>query len=64
MSVKHGMAGKRNAKKPVDEKNTAHIHIRCHPRVKAGAIKAASDEGKTLSQWIVGLIRRESKYLE
>lgn len=62
MSVKHGMTGKKNAKKPDADKNTAYIHIRCHPQVKDGAVKTALNEGKTLSRWIVDLIKQESKY--
>lgn len=56
------MTGKRNAEKPQTAKKLADIHIRCESRLKAGAVKTAQDNGKTLSQWLIDLIATNSKY--
>lgn len=58
----HRMTGKRNAEKPQTAKKLAEIHIRCEPGLKSGAVKTAQDSGKTLSQWLIGLIAENSKY--
>lgn len=60
--MKHGMTGKRNAEKSEAAKKLAEIHIRCEPRLKSGAVKTAQDSGKTLSQWLIDLIKANSKY--
>lgn len=60
--MKHGMTGKRNAEKPEISKKMADIHIRCESRLKSGAVKTAQDSGKTLSQWLIDLIKANSKY--
>ena len=62
MTTKHGMIGKRNAKKPESKKKLSDIHIRCEPRIKSGAEKTAQESGKTLSKWIIDLIKSNSKY--
>ncbi len=62
MSNTHGMTGKRNAEKPETAKKMAEIHIRCESRLKAGAVKTAQDNGKTLSQWLIDLIAANSKH--
>lgn len=58
----NGYIGNQNAAKPDNDKKLSSIHIRCDPRIKAGAVKTAQDSGKTLSEWLVDLIKSNSKY--
>lgn len=62
MKKQHGLIGKKNALKSDSEKKLSYIHIRCDRSVKAGAVKTAQKEGKTLSQWITDLIAKNTKY--
>jgi len=38
------------------ENKESYIHIRCNSRLKAGAVKTAQKEGKTLSKWLTDMI--------
>lgn len=43
------------------EKRTAHIHTKILPSVKAAAEKKATEEGRTLSNYIENLIIKDTK---
>ena len=48
----HGNTGRKNAKKPEDEKATGRLHIRCLNQRKAKWEIAAESENISLSKWI------------
>lgn len=45
----------------VKEKHTAFIHLRVAPMVKEAAKRKAEAEGKTLSDYIEGLIIKDAR---
>lgn len=62
MDQQHGLTGNTNAAKQDNNKKLSSIHIRCDARMKAGAVKTAQDSGKTFSEWLIDLIKSNSKY--
>lgn len=58
---RRGIIGKQNVEKQ-GEKKQSEIHIRIETRLKAGAVKTAQECGQTLSQWLVDLIKANSRY--
>lgn len=57
----HGMTGQKNATKPEAEKAKSHLIARVRRADKALWVRAAQNQGYTLSEWVIVQLNREAK---
>jgi hypothetical protein len=55
----HGNKGNQHARKPMEDKATSFLHVRCSPSDKAGWVRAA--KGGKLAQWVVKSLNEAAK---